>query len=116
MSDETAVSPSPEPSLGIDDNGIDALHTFDVGGMWEGPEWYIDQDRTVEISSMIRPCKHCHSPRLSQTSIFGGVPYDTSVVTCPWVVIATNDAGYNSTGVCLQCILEAAEQLGVTAK
>ena len=40
-----------------------------------------------------------------------GSTFIEKVWNCPAVVVALNEGSYNSTGVCLDCILEAAHKL-----
>ena len=71
---------------------------FSVGGMWEFAEWEIRENVEVDAENA---CPHCHSRRPE------GVGYR---VICPRVVVAWNESGFNSTGVCLDCIKAAIER------
>jgi hypothetical protein len=64
-------------------------YKFHEGGIWELKDWIIDKNHKVDL----KYCRHCMKN------------------ICPRVVIAFNEGGENSTGVCLDCILEAAAQL-----
>lgn len=76
------------------------VEKFPVGGMWEEAEWKILFDYEVDLGfTGSTPCPHCHTPRRNK--------WGRPVVTCPRVVVATNEGGHNDTGVCLDCILEA---------
>jgi hypothetical protein len=81
--------------------------------MWDEPGWEIHADVEVcefhdverhlgVLAESSRPCHHCVSTIADKGS--------QKILTwiCPRVVIATNEGGYNTTGVCLDCILEAA--------
>jgi hypothetical protein len=84
-------------------------HTYETGGMWEESAFTISVDHPCQESiggSTIKPCKHCHSEKKE-----GGYLH----WICPKVVIAVNEGGYNSTGVCVDCILEACENIGAKA-
>ena len=61
-------------------------HGFSIseGGVWEDKNWEITTHTNVP-----RSCKHENS----------------------FIVVADNEGGYNSTSVCLDCILEAAAQI-----
>lgn len=92
-----------------------ATYKFEEGVMWDDNPWTIETD--YECSEYGgEPCKHC-SP------IYGKRYEDENPAvdarerkwTCPRVVIAVNEGGYNSTGVCLDCILEAAEYVNKSA-
>ena len=75
---------------------------FAVGGMWDDSEWYIllDEPTYGECPHTV-PC-----PRDKK---LGTINYPRM---CPRIVVANNEGGYNSTGVCLDCILAAAPTLG----
>lgn len=82
-----------------------------VGGMWESAEWHVAYDHPVTEFGGCVPCPHCHSDRqVSHTTAHGG-RYVRREWVCPRVVIAENECGNNTTGVCLDCILEAAPTL-----
>lgn len=73
-----------------------------VGGMWDESKWEIHLN--VELSTRYTtPCPHCHTPRKDDKG--------ENHVTCPRVVVAENEGGFNSTGICLDCIIEAATEL-----
>lgn len=74
--------------------------------MWEDGPWFIDENHEV---SPDRPCKHCNSKRvIVHTRPMDGSEFYTTAWTCPAVVIVENEGGYNSTGLCLDCLLEVA--------
>lgn len=75
---------------------------FYEGCMWEGGEWRIDIDVVCSSWGGGKPCKHCHST----ISDANRKPQFTTWV-CPRVVICYNEGGHNSTGLCLDCLLEA---------
>jgi len=83
--------------------------TFQIGGMWERDEWYIRFGMEVPTMHMT-PCKHCGPPYQRMATDWSRGRTET-VVVCPRMVIAVNEGGHNSTGVCLDCILEAAAGL-----
>jgi hypothetical protein len=87
-------------------------HKFKDGCMWEGGGFSINTD--YECSEMCggEMCKHCHSKETKVHIRSDKTTYDEVVWICPKVVIALNEGGYNSTGVCLDCIVEAAQSLG----
>jgi len=81
------------------------------GCMWEGGSWIIDFDHKCSEYGGGIPCKHCHSIKTETRNDAYGGQHLKQVWICPRVVIAKNEGGYNSTGVCLDCILEAAEKI-----
>jgi hypothetical protein len=85
---------------------------FDIGGMWEFRAWSIELD--VEIEDDTLPCPHCRQtyeePRKNwDTAIAPRLPKHKWV--CPRVVVAMNEGGHGSTGVCLDCIVAAAKTM-----
>lgn len=87
-----------------------SIYKFPLGGLWEESEWAIHLNLKVNID-YCTPCKHCHTPTKEETKRYDGASFTNEYVRCPRVVISTNEGGCNSTGVCLDCILEAAETL-----
>ena len=85
--------------------------TFSEGGMWDKNEWEIYFDDEIGAYSDVVPCKHCSEIREKENTRYDGSIYYTTVFTCPSVVVAKNEGGYASTGVCLQCIIEASESI-----
>jgi hypothetical protein len=75
---------------------------FSIGGMWEGPEWSILFDYHVFYEDT--PCKHCSELKFKTKEKWE--LEDSTYFICPRVVVAHNEGGYNSTGVCLDCIIE----------
>jgi hypothetical protein len=73
-------------------------HRFEFGGIWEYRHFEIWADVVVETDYETTPCKHCHSHGLPK-------------FICPRVVVSYNEGGSNSTGVCLDCIVEAAQAI-----
>lgn len=81
-------------------------HKFSTGCLWEGGGFEIAIDCEVNESSG-DICKHCHSKETKVHKRHNGTTWDEIVWRCPKVVIAYNEGGHNSTGVCLDCIIEA---------
>ena len=67
---------------------------FIEGGMGEYSDWEIHYDEPAYY----RRCRHCYED-------------NHGFWVCPKVVYSQNEGGYNSTKVCLDCILEAAKEL-----
>ncbi len=78
-----------------------------IGGLWEDADWEIRFDEHVEVKYN-HTCPHCHSPQKNER----GDP----VVISPRVIVARNECGYNSVGLCLDCVLDAAKKLDGEAK
>lgn len=81
---------------------------FDEGGIWEMSEWRITFDHECSYANA---CRHCHSHEERKNIRSDGSAYVTHHFVCPRVVIAINEGGCNSTGVCLDCVLEGAATL-----
>lgn len=88
------------------DTGFDV----NVGGLWEDTQWRIEINNRILVHSgdSPPPCPHCKELKM-ETNL---IPKWTEwYYICPRVVVATNEGGCSSTGVCLDCILEANEKL-----
>lgn len=72
---------------------------FDIGGIWELPQFDIEFDYVS--GKWQHKCKHART----------GAKEGEHVI--PRVVIAWNEGGHCSTGVCLDCILDAAKTVNV---
>jgi hypothetical protein len=79
--------------------------TIDHGGLWDNTEWDILQDQEVDIGE-VTPCKHCGPEYQTRRTLPGGYVLIDRHVRCPFVVSASNEGGFNSTGVCLECVIE----------
>jgi len=84
---------------------------FQDGCMWEGGEWKIVTEYECSSFGGGKPCKHCYSERDKQKPDSSGGFYTEHIWLCPKIIIAKNEGGYNSVGICLDCILEAAKLL-----
>jgi hypothetical protein len=82
-------------------------HEFKEGCMWEGDPWSIEASHECSGDGGGRPCRHCHSFTDKVHKRYDGSTFTEIVWVCPRVVVARNEAGHNSTGVCLDCILDA---------
>ena len=100
---------------------------FQKGAMWEGYPWEIQCDcpcsESLKKGSHTKyppefkisdyamlpggPCNHARSVELvCYPTAFPDSYYWRLEWICPRVVVASNEGNYNSTGVCLDCILE----------
>lgn len=74
-------------------------------GATEIQQWDLCLDEDVDCYANVEPCPHARDVRPADDSL-GKIGYRT------WrlrgFVAARNEGGYNSTEVCLDCILEAA--------
>ena len=63
---------------------------LEEGGVWDEKEITISTDYTLKQND--RTCRHVEDGKLKA------------------IVLATNEGGYNSTGTCVQCIVEAVKE------
>lgn len=102
---------------------------FEAGGVWneghtaqeesgfnilkdyveESPGVYRVHDIRDGETPFRKFCKHMRATPTGGTMNRGTAKF-------PWVVEAFTSGGFLSTGVCLMCILEAAEELGIKAR
>ncbi len=80
---------------------------FEIGGVWESPKWLIEFDHEAWKSSGTTPCKHCGPIYTKEHERHDKTTYTEEYFRVPRVVVAYNEGGNSSTGVCLDCILEA---------
>lgn len=79
---------------------------FNEGVMWEKPPFSIKiNEECSEYGG--NPCKHCHSHRDKIRERTDKTTFVEKIWICPAVIIVMNEGGYNSTGLCLDCLLEA---------
>lgn len=85
-------------------------YVFTEGSMWEGYPWKIFLNcNCTELGG--KSCKHCHSHKDNINTKSNGGTWTEKVWICPRVVVAYNEGECNSTGVCLDCILDAERSL-----
>ena len=83
------------------------IHLFEDGCMWEGGGFEISINHECSEFGAKNMCKHCHSKQTIIHKRSDDTTWNEDIWICPKVVIAHNEGGYNSTGVCLDCIIEA---------
>jgi hypothetical protein len=83
---------------------------FHEGVMWEDNPFSIEINYTCSDRNDKPPCKHCFDYR-DEVYTSCNVSYTRKVWTNPMVVIVENEGGCNSTGLCVQCLLEAVEEM-----
>ena len=94
------------------------LFSSEVGEFCEGLKWSICSDSVLMMysGSGVKPCHHCveitfDDSRWDHQHDHHGLDNQKQYV-CPFVVMASNEGGCNSTAVCLKCIQDAAQQGG----
>lgn len=78
-------------------------YLFEAGAMWEGGTWAIYTEYTCSTTGGGSPCSHCHSVESRPSS----QKHPDLTWVCPTVVVLKNEGGWNSTGLCLDCLNEA---------
>lgn len=85
---------------------------FSIGGQWEGAEWEIQSD--LKVGHEKTPCPHCFDDSVvTLPNAFGGT-FERREWKCPRVIVMKNEGGYASTGLCLDCVLEAVKNVDLT--
>lgn len=86
-----------------------AEQRFEVGGLWDLPSWELVTDELVDgLNDGKPPCPHAKDHTVTViTSSYNGYSYEKHRWTVPRVIIAGNEGGSCSTGLCLDCVLEA---------
>jgi hypothetical protein len=83
---------------------------FIAGCMWEDEAW-IEFDKMVSELGGGKPCQHCYDSEQRKHTRHDGSTWIETIWCCPRIIVATNEGGCNSTGVCLDCVIEAAKDL-----
>lgn len=84
------------------------IYTFNEGVMWENNPWFILIDQ--ECSDLGgKPCRHCHSHNVVIHTRYDNRTWEEKKWICSRVVQVFNEGGCNTTGLCLDCLLEAIE-------
>ncbi|UOF78848.1 hypothetical protein [Caudoviricetes sp.] len=81
------------------------------GAMWEGEEFEIKTNEEISETNGSAPCKHCGEVYETEHKRFDGSKFTTKNWVCPFVVVARNEGGFATTGICLQCIIEHGSKL-----
>ena len=86
-------------------NGMEPTK-HELGGCWEESAWEVRYDEQVSGYDN-QPCKHVQNDRMVEHRRADGGTYSNREWTCPRVIVVKNEGGCNSTGLCLDCVLEA---------
>lgn len=90
------------------------VYTWPTGSIWEAYasnssfEIHIERDCNSFLGF---PCKHCHSFSAKEPQSNDPIGWSRLHWKCPRVVVAFNDGGHATTGVCLDCLLEACKEI-----
>ena len=82
---------------------------YDKGGLWEENKIKIAYDYPIYCADSVN-CPHLGPKYAVRDFRPDGSYFDTIYANCPRVIIAKNEGGCNSTGVCLDCVLENIEK------
>jgi len=82
---------------------------YNKGGLWEENEIEVALNYPVYSADTVN-CPHLSPKYIVRTFRHEGTYFDTIYADCPRVIIAKNEGGCNSTGLCLDCILEQFKQ------
>lgn len=83
-------------------------YEFKDGCIWEGGGFVIESQHEFDKDDF-NSCKNCNFSNYNQYKRIDGKIITQELWICPFVVVAENEGGFNSTGVCLECIIEAAQ-------
>ena len=86
--------------------------SFNEGVMWGDNPFEIKTNESCSAYGG-EHCKHCHSHKEILHERSDKSTYTEDVWVCPVVVVVTNEGGCNSTGLCLDCLLEAVKKLNL---
>ena len=84
---------------------------FESGCMWERYPWQLSFDNVVREEEDTAPCPHCVDQHIHLHTRYDKSTYEYVVWICPRVVVAYNEGACNTTGMCLDCILAAAQSI-----
>ena len=82
---------------------------YDKGGLWEENQIKIAYNYPIYCADSVN-CTHLGPKYTVRDFRNDGTHFDTIYANCPRVIIAENEGGFNSTGVCLDCVLENIEK------
>lgn len=82
-----------------------------IGGLWEENQFEIHYNEPIIVHHNSIPCPHCGESFIVQKDDAFGGQFSDIYVICPRVVVAYNEGGYNTTGICLDCLLEAIKNI-----
>lgn len=88
-------------------------YTFEDGSIWENYPWQISINEKCDNFIGNEPCKHARNIRSAEKIRSDGSIYWSGLVWEDDVIIAFNEGKDNSTGICLWCVLEAVDKIGL---
>lgn len=86
---------------------------FEEGSLWENYPWEVCLNKELYLDENKLPCKHCYDleTRINDRSWDKEFPtFETYHAKCPKVIVAKNEGQHNSTGLCLDCVLEKVKE------
>lgn len=85
------------------------VERFTEGALWDDNGWEIHHHAEVRKWEGHLPCKHASAIHTKEQRRADGSTYSVECWIIPRAVVAYNEGGYCTTGVCMDCILEAAK-------
>jgi len=85
--------------------------TFSSGNMWEGGPWEIEKDFECSELGGGEPCQHCHDIKIKTNKRSDGTEWEEKIWICNLVIVVKNEGGFNTTGLCAECALEAINKI-----
>jgi hypothetical protein len=81
---------------------------YDIGGMWEFSSWEVFFEHKCSSYGGGEPCKHSRMLPFEAKKAVDGSVYNEKEKEwiSPRVIVVKNEGGYNSTGLCADCVLE----------
>jgi hypothetical protein len=80
------------------------------GVMWEENPWKIEFEHECSENGG-SPCRHCHSFDVIIHKRTDGSTYSEKVWICNRVIVVRNEGGCNTTGLCLDCVLDVVKDM-----
>ncbi len=90
-----------------------------IGGLWECSEWEVQKDVKVHIgyredlampwranTRFVTLCPHMKTLHVEKIKNFSDDSVEMEYVTVPFVAVFSANVGFDTVGVCLQCILD----------
>jgi len=81
------------------------ITTLKRGGLWEENELELLTDTPIYCAERVN-CPHLGEKYIVRNKRSDGSHYDNIYANCPRVIVAKNEGGCNTTGVCIDCLLE----------
>jgi len=84
---------------------------FEVGGVWETPDFEIRFDNKCSSLTHECPCPHAYDFSIRTGKTHAGREWTDRQWFVPRALVAFNEGGFCSTGICVDCALAAIKSL-----